>query len=85
MEKFRGIMHFIPEPARIVLVFVVGWTLIIAGLVGLLLPLIPGWLLIFVGMAVLATEFKYARKVNDSVISRVKTHYYRIKQKVTKN
>jgi uncharacterized protein (TIGR02611 family) len=40
-------------------VFVVGWFIVVAGL--LLVPLPgPGWLIVFVGLSLLATEFVWA-------------------------
>ncbi|MGE5763549.1 MAG: PGPGW domain-containing protein [Mycobacterium leprae] len=43
-----------------VTVFMIGTGVMIAGLVGLVFPVLPGWALIFVGLAVLATEFAWA-------------------------
>jgi uncharacterized protein (TIGR02611 family) len=54
-----------PLIVRIVLVMV-GTILVIAGLVGLLLPVVPGWLLIIPGLAILATEFVWARRLLDT-------------------
>ena len=36
------------------------------GLVGLLLPIVPGWLLIIPGLAILGTEFVWARRLLDT-------------------
>jgi uncharacterized protein (TIGR02611 family) len=41
-------------------IFVVGATVILAGIAMLILPG-PGWLVIFAGLAILATEFVWAR------------------------
>jgi uncharacterized protein (TIGR02611 family) len=43
-------------------IFVVGWALIIAGLAGIVLPILPGWVLIFLGLALLAQEFEWAER-----------------------
>lgn len=49
--------------ARKVVVLVIGVTLLLLGIAGLILPVLPGWALIFVGLVVLATEFAWARWV----------------------
>src|SRR5438477_200894 len=49
--------------ARKIVVFVIGITLILFGVAGLILPVLPGWATIFVGLVVLATEFAWARWV----------------------
>ena len=41
----------------------VGMLLLLAGLVGWALPLIPGWLLVIPGLVLLAREFHWAKKV----------------------
>ena len=45
---------------------VAGVAMVLAGLAGLVLPVVPGWLLIFGGLAVLAGEFVWARTLLDS-------------------
>jgi len=50
---------------RVALV-VVGVAMVLAGLAGLVLPIVPGWLLIFSGLAVLAGEFVWARTLLDN-------------------
>ena len=54
-----------------IVVFVVGVTVLLVGLAGLLLPILPGWLLIIAGLAILATEYVWARRLLHWV--RVKT------------
>jgi len=49
--------------ARRVVVSVIGGTLLLLGVVGLFLPVLQGWLTIFGGLALLATEFAWARWV----------------------
>ncbi|HSL26793.1 MAG TPA: PGPGW domain-containing protein [Acidimicrobiia bacterium] len=58
-----------PLIVRIVLV-IAGTVLVIAGLIGLLLPVVPGWLLIIPGLAILATEFVWARRLLDTAKAR---------------
>ena len=38
-----------------------GFTLVVIGLAGLLLPVLPGWVLIIAGFAVLSREYAWAR------------------------
>lgn len=48
--------------ARRVVVLVIGSTLILLGLVGILLPIMPGSIFIPLGLAILATEFVWAQR-----------------------
>jgi len=57
---------------------IAGTVLVLAGLVGLLLPVVPGWLFIIPGLAILATEFVWARRLLDTA----KTKATEIKSKV---
>ena len=54
-----------PLVIRIFLVMV-GTVLLLGGLIGLLLPIVPGWLLIIPGLAILGTEFVWARRLLDT-------------------
>ena len=58
-----------PLIVRIVLV-ILGTVLVLGGLVGLLLPIVPGWLLIIPGLAILGTEFVWARRLLDTAKSK---------------
>lgn len=49
------------QQARKIVIFVVGTNVVLLGLAGLLLPVLPGWVLIFAGLVILATEFAWAR------------------------
>jgi uncharacterized protein (TIGR02611 family) len=49
------------QQARKIVIFVVGTTVVLLGLAGLLLPVLPGWVLIFAGLVILATEFAWAK------------------------
>ena len=55
------------------MVVIAGATLVLIGVAGLALPILPGWALIFAGLAVLAGEFVWARRLLDSAKQRVKT------------
>ncbi|MGH8927074.1 MAG: PGPGW domain-containing protein [Acidimicrobiia bacterium] len=58
-----------PLIVRVVLVMV-GTILLVGGLIGLLLPVVPGWLMIIPGLAILGTEFVWARRLLDSAKSK---------------
>jgi Putative transmembrane protein (PGPGW) len=50
---------------------VVGGTLLLVGLAGLLIPVFPGWLFILPGLAILAGEFVWARRILDGAHAKV--------------
>lgn len=54
-----------PLVIRIVVV-IAGTVLLLGGLVGLLLPVVPGWLFIIPGLAILGTEFVWAARLLDT-------------------
>lgn len=64
MEWIKKVLGKLPHPVRWVLTIVIGTLMIIGGLLGLILPVIPGWVLIFLGIAVLALELEWARELN---------------------
>lgn len=47
--------------ARRIVIMVIGGTIILIGVAGMLLPVIPGFPLVPIGLAVLATEFVWAK------------------------
>jgi uncharacterized membrane protein YbaN (DUF454 family) len=51
------------KTARKVVVGVLGSTIVLLGIAGLLLPVLPGWVLIIPGLALLGTEFLWARRL----------------------
>ena len=44
-----------------------GFFLLLLGLAGLLLPVLPGWVFIFGGLALLSRHFHWARRLTVSV------------------
>jgi len=54
-----------------VTVAVVGCAVVLAGIAMLVLPG-PGWLAIFLGLAILGTEFSFARRINDWLRDKVR-------------
>jgi len=56
-----------PERIRKVTIFVIGFTIVGAGLIMLITPG-PGWAAIFLGFAILASEFEFAERVRDKLV-----------------
>lgn len=63
MEKIKNILGKLPHPVRWVLTMVVGFVLLILGLIMMVTPG-PGLLFIFFGLSILALEIKWAQEVN---------------------
>jgi uncharacterized protein (TIGR02611 family) len=74
-------MERVRRPLLIRIVAVIGGTvLVLAGIIGLFLPVVPGWLMIIPGLAILATEFVWARRLLDTA----KAKASEVKSKVSK-
>ena len=63
MERLKRIVGKLPHPIRWVLTMVVGFILLILGLIMMVTPG-PGLLFIFFGLSILALEIKWAQEVN---------------------
>lgn len=63
MEKLKNLLGKLPHPVRWVLTMVVGFVLLILGLIMMVTPG-PGILFIFFGLSVLALEIEWARELN---------------------
>lgn len=63
MEKIKNILAKLPHPVRWVLTMVVGFVLLILGLIMMVTPG-PGLLFIFFGLSILALEIKWAQEIN---------------------
>lgn len=70
----------LPHPIRWVVVATVGGTLVVVGLTGLVLPVIPGIPLMLAGFALLASEFAWA----EVLLNRTKNQVTRAVNKVRK-
>jgi uncharacterized membrane protein YbaN (DUF454 family) len=57
-------------PFRKLLIGIVGVALVLLGIAGLVLPILPGWLLIIAGLAVLRTEYVWAKQLTESAQKR---------------
>ncbi len=63
MEKIKKILGKLPHPIRWVLTMILGFTLLILGLIMMVTPG-PGLLFIFFGLTILALEVEWARELN---------------------
>ncbi|MFA5890310.1 MAG: PGPGW domain-containing protein [Actinomycetota bacterium] len=61
MSQFKAIMWFVGRSTKRVVVTIVGAVLLVAGLVMIVTPG-PGMLLVVAGLAVLGTEYLWARR-----------------------
>jgi len=59
---FRAVVRFIRKSGKRIAVSIVGFTVVIVGIILLPLPG-PGWAIIFGGLAILATEYVWARRL----------------------
>lgn len=59
-------------PFRKILIGILGIALVLLGIAGLVLPFLPGWLLIIAGLAVLSTEYVWAKRLTDGVRQRAR-------------
>lgn len=53
---------WIPRPVRRVIVLVIGGTLLLLALIGMILPIMPGVIFIPLALAVMAAEFAWAAR-----------------------
>lgn len=63
LEKIKHILGKLPHPVRWVLTMVIGFILLILGLIMMVTPG-PGLLFIFFGLTILALELEWARELN---------------------
>ena len=63
MEKIKALLSKLPHPVRWVLTMVVGFVLLVLGLIMMVTPG-PGILFIFFGLSILALEIEWARELN---------------------
>ena len=63
MEKIKNFLAKLPHPIRWALTMVVGFVLLLLGLIMMVTPG-PGLLFIFFGLSILALEIEWARELN---------------------
>jgi len=64
LERLEKFLSNLPHPIRWVVIMVLGFLLVIFGILILPTPA-PGLLFIFLGLSVLALEIKWARELNQ--------------------
>ena len=82
MATPKEVVVWIGRNGRRLLVSLLGFILILAGLAGLALPLLPGWLLIIAGLAVLATEYTWAERALDTAKQKARAAASKARQKM---
>jgi hypothetical protein len=71
----------LPHPIRWVVAASVGGTLVLVGLTGLVLPVIPGIPLMLAGFALLASEFAWAEAILNKTKHQVNNAVNKIRKK----
>ena len=86
MEKIKALLGKLPHPVRWVLTMVVGFVLLVLGLIMMVTPG-PGILFIFFGLSILALEIEWARELNkqgvqglERLVAKVKEFFKRKRQ-----
>lgn len=81
LEKISRFLSKLPHPLRFLLVMVLGFILVILGLIMLVTPG-PGLLFIFFGVTILALEFEWARELNkqgmqglEKIVAKLKSFF----------
>lgn len=67
MVGLHAFLRWIGRSFRRIAVTVVGAVLLVTGVVGLALPILPGWICIIGGLSLLGTEYAWARRLCDGV------------------
>jgi len=82
-DWFKVVLSTLPHPVRWLLVVLVGFIFVIAGIIMLVFPG-PGWLFIFLGCGILSIEFTWAYEVvkngeqwMEKIVRKVKTFFKR--------
>jgi uncharacterized protein (TIGR02611 family) len=81
LEKIKNILAKLPHPVRWVLTMVVGFVLLILGLIMMVTPG-PGLLFVFFGLSILALEIEWARELNkqgmqglEKIVAKLKSYF----------
>ncbi len=59
----KAVLLFIAHNGKRIFVTIAGLVVLLVGIAGLILPVLPGWALIFVGLGILATEYVWAQRL----------------------
>lgn len=79
MEKIKNLLSKLPHPVRWVLTMVVGFVLLVLGLIMMVTPG-PGILFIFFGLSILALEIEWARELNKQGVQGLERIVAKLKQ-----
>ncbi len=79
MERIKRILSKLPHPVRWVLTMIVGFVLLILGLIMMVTPG-PGLLFIFFGLSILALEIEWARELNKQGLQGLEKIVAKLKQ-----
>ena len=79
MEKIKALLGKLPHPVRWVLTMVVGFVLLVLGLIMMVTPG-PGILFIFFGLSILALEIEWARELNKQGLQGLEKIVAKIKE-----
>lgn len=85
MEKIKTFLSKLPHPVRWALTMVIGFILLIMGLIMMVTPG-PGLLFVFFGLTILALELEWARELNkqgmqglEKIVAKLKQFFRRQK------
>lgn len=59
----KAVLLFTAHNGKRIFVTIAGVIVLLVGIAGLVLPVLPGWALIFVGLGILATEYVWAQRL----------------------
>jgi uncharacterized protein (TIGR02611 family) len=83
MNKIKEILGKLPHPVRWALTMLIGFVLLILGLIMMVTPG-PGLLFIFFGLTILALELEWARELNkqgmqglERIVAKLKSYFKR--------
>jgi uncharacterized protein (TIGR02611 family) len=79
MGKLKKLLSNLPHPIRWALIMLIGFALVILGLIMLVFPG-PGLLFIFFGLSILALEIKLARELNQQGVQGLEKKVARLKK-----
>jgi uncharacterized protein (TIGR02611 family) len=79
MDKLKKLLSNLPHPIRWALIMLIGFALLILGLIMLVTPG-PGLLFIFFGLSILALEIKWARELNQQGVQGLEKIVARIRE-----
>jgi uncharacterized protein (TIGR02611 family) len=79
VERIKNLLSKLPHPVRWALTMVIGFVLLVLGLVMMVTPG-PGLLFIFFGLTILALELEWARELNKQGMQGLEKIVNKIKQ-----